>query len=280
MSLKNFLLSKIFLKNLVLAVVIAIGLIILLLVSLNFYTRHGQARPVPDFTGLNLDEVAQLARKNRLKFVVIDSVYTSNVPRGYIAEQNPQPGFKVKKWRNIILTINAFHPEMVAMPDLVDLPKRQALALIESSGLKMGELRYIPDLSVDVVLRQLLNEREIAAGDSLQKGSVIDLILGKGLSNLRTPVPNLSGMTLEPARNRILGASLNLRTFIYDNTIRSGSDSVKAFVYRQNPEFREDLTLQLGSDIYLWLTIDSAKLPGEPGMMLPDTIPGIELPEL
>ena len=279
MSLKNFLLSKIFLKNLALAVVIAIGLVILLLISLNFYTRHGQARPVPDFTGLNLDEVGMLARKNKLKFAIIDSVYTSNVPRGYIAEQNPRPGFKVKKWRNIILTINAFHPEMVAMPDLVDLPKRQALALIESSGLKMGELRYIPDLSVDVVIRQLLNEREITAGDSLQKGSVIDLVLGKGLSNLRTPVPNLSGMTLEPARNRILGASLNLRTFIYDNTIRSGSDSIKAFVYRQNPEFREELTLQLGSDIYLWLTIDSAKLPGESEIMVPDTIPGAELPE-
>jgi len=36
--------------------------------------------------------------------------------------------------------------------------------------------------------------------DSLQKGSVIDLVLGKGLSNQRTSIPYLLGMKLEPAK--------------------------------------------------------------------------------
>jgi len=273
MGLKKFLLSKLFLKQLVLAFLFLAAIVILLLIWLNFYTRHGQARPVPDFMGLDIEQAEQLARKNKMRYVIIDSVYTAAVPRGSIADQNPKPGFRVKKWRNINLTINAFNPEMVAMPNLIDLPKRQALALIESAGLTMGELRYIPDLSIDVVLQQLYNGRNVAGGDSLQKGSVIDLVLGKGLSNQRTPVPNLIGMNLEPARNRILAASLNLRTFIYDNTIFSGNDSLRAFVYRQTPEFREELTLQLGSDVYLWLTIDSAKLPAEDEYSLTDTIP-------
>jgi eukaryotic-like serine/threonine-protein kinase len=273
MGLKKFLLSKLFLKQLVLAFLFLAAIVILLLIWLNFYTRHGQARPVPDFMGLDIEQAEQLARKNKMRYVIIDSVYTATVPRGSIADQNPKPGFRVKKWRNINLTINAFNPEMVAMPNLIDLPKRQALALIESAGLTMGELRYIPDLSIDVVLQQLYNGRNVAGGDSLQKGSVIDLVLGKGLSNQRTPVPNLIGMNLEPARNRILAASLNLRTFIYDNTISSGNDSLRAFVYRQTPEFRDELTLQLGSDVYLWLTIDSAKLPAEDEYSLTDTIP-------
>lgn len=277
MSLKNFLLSKLFLKQLLLAILVIALIIILLLIWLNFYTRHGQARPVPDFIGLSMEQAGQLARKNRLKYTVIDSVYTGIVPRGAIAEQNPKPGFRVKKGRNINLTLNAFNPEMTAMPNLIDLPKRQALALIESAGLDIGELRYIPDLSIDVVLKQIHNGREITEGDSLQKGSVIDLVLGKGLSNQRTPVPNLIGMNLDPARNRILGASLNLRTYIYDNSITSASDSIKAFVYRQTPEFRNELTLQLGSDIYLWLTIDSAKLPVENDYFSTDTIPQPEM---
>ena len=125
----------------------------------------------------------------------------------------------------------------------------------------MGQLRYRPDLSIDVVIEQLYNGKKIAEGDSLQKGSVIDLVLGKGLSNQRTPVPDLIGMALEPARNKILISSLNLGTYIYDNTIINGKDSLNAFVYKQNPEYREDASLQLGSAIYLWLTVDSAKLP-------------------
>jgi len=273
MSLKTFILSKLFLKNLGFAIVIIVGAVLLLLIWMNFYTRHGQARPVPNFVGLTMEQTVNLAKKSRLRYQVIDSIYTTAVPLGCIAEQNPKPGFKVKKWRNIVLTINAFHPEMVAMPNLVDLPKRQAILLIESSGLEIGLLKYRPDLSIDVVIDQQYNGKTIHERDSLQKGSVIDLILGKGLSNQRTPVPYLLGMKLDPAKNKILISSLNLGTFVYDNTIKKGADTINAFVYKQNPEFKNDATLQLGSAIYLWLTVDPAKLKTDTTRIVSDTIP-------
>ncbi|MEI6047489.1 MAG: PASTA domain-containing protein [Bacteroidota bacterium] len=278
MSLKNFILSKLFIKHLGYAIVIIVGLVMLLLIWLNFYTRHGQARTVPDFLGLTMEQTATLAKKSRLRYQVIDSVYTSLVPRGCVAKQNPKPGFKVKKRRLIVLTINAFHPEMVAMPDLVDLPKRQAITLIENSGFEMGQLRYRPDLSIDVVIEQLYNGKSIARGDSLQKGSVVDLVLGKGLSNERTPVPYLIGMNLEPARNKILASSLNLATYIYDNTIVNRDDTLNAYVYKQNPEYKEGARLQLGSAIYLWMTVDPAKTSIDSTILIiSDTVPSVSL---
>lgn len=278
MSLKEFFLSRQFLKQLGLAFIIVVGFVLLLLLYLNIYTRHGQARPVPDFFGLTMNETDSLAKKSKMRYQVVDSVFTSFVPRGCIVEQNPKPGFKVKKWRTISLIINAFRPEMVAMPNLVDLPLNQAIANIEGAGLEMGTLSYKPDLSRNMVLNQKHNGKDIIEGDSLQKGSIIDLVLGKGLSNQRTIVPDLIGMTLEPARDRILRASLNLGTFIFDNTILAGEDSLNAFVYKQNPEFNEEATLQLGSSIYLWLTVDSMKLPVDSTLiMLSDTIPGLIL---
>lgn len=273
MSLKDFIFSKTFVKNIGLSIVFVVGAIMILLIWMNFYTRHGQAKPVPDFFGLTMEQTKALAKKNKMRFQVIDSVYTNLVPGGCVAEQTPKPGFKVKKWRNILLTINAFSPEMVAMPNLVDLPKRQALALIESSGLEMGTLRYIPDLAIDIVRKQLHNGKEVHENDSLQKGSVIDLVLGKGLSNQRNPVPDMIGMKLDPARNRILGASFNLGTYTYDNTILTGKDTLNAFVFKQNPEYREDATLQLGSAIYLWLSVDSVKLAVDSTLIISDTIP-------
>ena len=273
MSLKNFILSKLFLKNLGYAIVIIVGAVLVLLIWMNFYTRHGQARPVPNFIGLTMDQTVKLAKKSRLRYQVIDSIYTTIVPRGCVAEQNPKPGFKVKKWRNVVLTINAFHPEMAAMPNLIDLPKRQAILLAESSGLEIGLLKYRPDLSIDVVIDQQFNGKNINAGDSLQKGSVIDLVLGKGLSNQRTPVPNLLGMRLDPAKDKILSSSLNLGTFEYDNTIRKEADTIHAFVYKQNQEFKNDSTLQLGYPIYLCLTVDSAKLKVDSTRFVSDTIP-------
>jgi eukaryotic-like serine/threonine-protein kinase len=275
MTLKDFILSKIFLKNLGFAAVIVVGLIMLVLIWLNFYTRHGQSRAVPDFKGLTMEQAEKLARKSKVRYQVIDSVYTSEVPRGCVAEQNPRAGFRIKKWRNIMLTINAFNPEMVAVPNLVNLPRRQAIALIESSGLELGTYRYIPDISLDVVLRQLYNGREIHEGDSIQKGSVIDLVLGKGLSNQRTSVPDLIGLNLRDAKDRIMSASLTLVTSIFDGTVTTGKDSTTAFVYKQNPEYSPDATLQLGSSMYLWLTTDSTKLQADTAKVVTDELTDI-----
>jgi eukaryotic-like serine/threonine-protein kinase len=260
MSLKDFLLSKVFLRSLVLAVMIGIGILIVLLIWLNFYTRHGQARPVPDFTGLTVEQASDLAEENKLRYQIIDSVYTTAVERGAVAEQNPKPGFKVKKKRNIMLTINAFKPEMVAVPNLIDMSLRQASKVLESSGLELGQRTYKPDLSINFVIEQHYRGRRINPGDSIQKGSVIDIVVGKGLSNERTNIPQLVGMKLDPAKNRIMESSLVLGTFIYDKTIRTGADSAKAFVYKQNPEYRDGSSVPIGSDIYLWLTTDSAMI--------------------
>ena len=245
----------------------------ILLLGLNIYTRHGQARPVPNFVGLTMDQTIKLAKQSKLRYQIIDSIYSTEVQRGCIAEQNPKPGFKVKKWRNIILTINAFHPEMVAMPNLINLPKRQAILIAESSGLEIGLLKYRPDLSTDMVIDQEYNGKKIIDGDSIQKGSVVDLVLGKGLSDQRTPVPDLMGMKLNPSKNKILASSLNLGTYVYDNTIRKNADSLNAFVYKQNPEYKEDATLKLGSSIYLWLTVDLTKLHTTPDIINADSIP-------
>ncbi len=81
-------------------------------------------------------------------------------------------------------------------------------------------------------------------------------------------------MNIESARNKIMGASLTLVTSIFDNTVITGQDSADAFVYKQNPDFSVDATLQLGSSIYLWLTVDSAKLPVDSTMVITDTLPG------
>ncbi len=274
MSLKDFFLSKIFLKNIGLAAIIMIVAITILLLWLNIYTRHGQAKPVPDFVGLTVQETDALAKKSKMKYQIIDSVFTTLVQRGCVAEQNPKPGFKVKKWRSISLTINAFRPEMVAIPDLINLPLRQANSLIESSGLVIGKKSYKPDLSIDVVLNQLHNGKEIIPGDSLVKGSIVDLVLGKGYSNQTTSVPDLLGMTLEGATDRINGTSLNLGAYNFDSSITTTEDSLKAFVYMQKPEFTEDATIQYGRFMYLWLTLDSLKLPVDSTMVVAaDSIP-------
>lgn len=272
MSLKEFLSSRIFLKHLGLAFAFLAASVFVVLIWLSLYTRHGQSRPVPDFSGMTVEQAEDLAYENKLRFQIIDSVYTSVVPKGTIAEQSPLAGFKVKKWRNVVATINAVGPEMITMPNLIDLPVRQASRMLESAGLQMGERIYKPDLSINVVIDQFHKGKRISPGESIQKGSVIDITLGKGLSNERTDIPFLVGLGLDPAKNRIIEASLNLGTYIYDNTIKNREDSINAIVFRQNPEYRRGASLPLGSDMYLWLTVDPDKIKADTSFSVTDTL--------
>jgi beta-lactam-binding protein with PASTA domain len=265
MSVREFLKSRVFWRQVGLAIVIGVAIVIVLIIWLNIYTHHGQSRPTPEVRGLTIKEARKVAENNRMRFQIIDSVYTSFVPRGCVAEQMPLPGHRVKKGRTLKVTINAFNPEMVAVPDLVGLPRRQALSIIESAGLQVGQLSYVPDLTVDFVLKQTIHGREVSPGDSVQKGMVIDLVLGRGLSSQRTPIPHLTGLTLEQSRREILGSSLNLGAYVYDATVVNGEDSLNAFVYKQNPEYYPDATVQLGSAVYIWLTTDTLKIQ-------PDTV--------
>ena len=273
MSLKNYLISKDFFKNLGLAIAIATAILLITLLWLSVFTRHGQARPVPDFYGMSVEDAHITARRKKVQIIVIDSVYTNIVPRGCVVEQHPQPGFKVKKNRRVNLTINAFNPEMVVVPNLVGLSARQAYAIIEGAGLEAGNPIYRPDLTIDFVLDQLYHNHTINPGDSIQKGSEITLVLGKGLSNRRTPVPNLIGKNYQDAKSSILGASLALGTYNFDKSVQTQEDSLSAFVFKQNPEYSEEATLQLGSAVIIWLTMDSTRLPVDSTLIqLSDTL--------
>jgi hypothetical protein len=107
MSIRDFLKSRLFWKQIGLALVIGVAILIILIIWLNIYTRHGQSRPTPEVRGLSIKEAKAVASKNRMRFQVIDSVYTAFVPRGCVAEQI-LPGHRVRERRMIKVTINAF----------------------------------------------------------------------------------------------------------------------------------------------------------------------------
>jgi len=266
MKFLSFLISKVFLKNLSRAILIAVVVIFGSLLFLHIYTGHGRVRQVPDFKGMSPEEVEKAAKKHKLQFVIIDSIYSQQVEKGHVVLQHPEAGFNVKKNRKIFLTINAVKPEMVKVPNVVGLSLRQAKSLLQTSGLIIGKLSFVPDLARNNVLKQKNNGIEIEEGDSLKKNAVIDLVLGKGLSNQKTPVPDLVSLHLEIAKQKIMGSSLNLGAYTFDETIENEEDSITAFIWKQNPEYAEDYRIPLGSSVYIWLTVDSTKLPQ------PDTI--------
>lgn len=242
--------------HLIFAMLLIIFFILMLSIILKIYTFHDREIILPDFRGSHIDKVNEKIEKLKLRSYVFDSTYVKNTEPGIIVDQHPKPGSKVKKRRKIYFTINAHKPQKVIMPDVVQLPLKQAIAILQRNGLEIGRVIYEPDISINMVLDQRVGGRRISPGESIYKGTNIDLVVGMGLSGEKGNIPNLIGLTLDEAKLIAAENYFTIGAIIYDNKCLEINKN-KAIIYKQKPEHNNDSNLPLGSGIDVWLTCDS-----------------------
>jgi beta-lactam-binding protein with PASTA domain len=257
----RFLISKLFLINLLRVLGIFLVIVLLIFTWLRFYTRHYQGISVPDYFGMSVDQADKISKEKKLRFAVADSVYVTSAKKGTILDQSPPPGFKVKKNRTIFLTMNAINPEKVMVPNITGTSMREAKAVLEMRGLVIGRIYYVPDIAMNYVLKQQIKGKEIREGTLIAKGSKIDLVLGRGQSNQTIEVPSLVGMRLYEAEQKLINSNLNTGAIIYDNSVLSSVDSMSARIFKQRPDINS-YGINLGSPVDIWLTIAVSKIPG------------------
>ena len=189
MKLIQFLKSKTFIKHIVLSVIVTIIITLIILKFLSFYTHHGEFYTVPDLTGKSFNEIIESDLTDNFVFIVTDSVHDASKPKGSIIAQDPYPETKVKRNRKVYLTVVAVLPEQVAMPNLIDLSQRQAVAMLETYGLKTAPFEYSLSDYKNAVLDQKYRGAHIEPGLMINKGSLITLVLGKNKNDFDNETP-------------------------------------------------------------------------------------------
>lgn len=170
---KKFPGNNIFL-NLIAIGIVAVLLLVVTLLFLNVYTRHGHNVVVPELQGLQAEEAEAILKSKGLTVQVIDSIFKVGAVPGSIIEQTPKPGNNVKEGRSIYLTIYAYNPQQISVPELVDFSSRQAVALLNSIGFNEITIEEVPAeysglvLSVEYKGRRLLPDEQIPAGSPLR----------------------------------------------------------------------------------------------------------------
>src|SRR4030095_4416135 len=231
----QFLKSKAFWINLLIAVVFLGTSFGFTYKWLNSYTRHGSSVSVPDLRGMQMSKLDAFLKQKNLRYKISDStIFDLSKPPGTIIEQDPQPNEKVKEQRTIYLSVTKITPPGVKIPDLEDNSLRQAEAILRSHGLIRGQLIYQPDLAKNAVLEMQINGRTVKKGEEVIKGTVIDLVLGDGFGNTKVSVPQLFSLSLDEALFVLNASSLNVGSVVLDGTVK---DSSKARVYKQFPVY-------------------------------------------
>jgi eukaryotic-like serine/threonine-protein kinase len=254
----DFLRSKSFPVQLAIILIMVALLLLGTYKWLNGYTNHGETVNVPDMKGRKYKDIEKFIEGKSIRVAVSDStVFMLDKPPGIIVEQDPAPGEKVKENRTVYLTITRTVPPQVKLPNLVDVSKRQAEAILASFGLKIGKVTFKPDLAKDAVLAVQRNGVDLKPGQELSKGSTVDLVLGDGLGNTKVQVPALVGLTLDEALFVLQGSSLNTGALIFDESVR---DSSMAVVYRQVPAVSSGAIIKQGESVDLYFTQSPNKL--------------------
>lgn len=256
-----FLKSRTFLFNIIAMILLFFAFVFGVRAFLDSYTLHGESITVPDLKGGDMEAAEKSLEKRNLNIILRDSLHVEDAEPGSIIEQNPTPGKKVKKGRNIYVTIQTEQPEDVAVPDLKDRSRRQALSILESVGLRVKEFHFEPDICVDCVLEQHYKGGSIEPGTRIPKGAALELTLGAGQGENMTQVPKLIGRTIEGAEKRLLEATLDLGSVNYEEgCCPTSEDSANARVYRQSPSPTSENRVRAGGSVDVWLSTDEERV--------------------
>lgn len=170
--------------HILLAAVGTFVVILLILLLLRVFTRHGREFEMPSFIGQNAQELTQRGKSEGFVFEVSDNLYENGKEAGTVLKQDPAPGEKVKKGRKVYLTVAAAEPPTIKMPELHDISLRQAQLILDSQGLLLDKVIEKPSPYENAVLDVLYRGHSIFAGTEIKMGEKITLVIGKDISDL------------------------------------------------------------------------------------------------
>ncbi len=168
--------------NILYIILTAIVLGWLAMVFLDFWTDHGDERSVPNVRGLSYIQAQQVLKEASLAVEITDSVYDSSYGPGTVIEQSPHLGAKVKPGRIVYLTIVAFSPKTVTVPDISNVSLRQAQSIFEGLGIKEIKVVEVDSEYEGLLLSAKFNGLPLSAGARIPVNAVITLEVGRGLS--------------------------------------------------------------------------------------------------
>jgi len=162
---------------------------------------------VPNVVGKNVEVAKAILTEKNLRYS-ISEVFNDKVPVGNVISQNPEAGATVKEQRQIMLIVSK-GGEIIAVPDVRGLNRREAELQITNNGLVVGIVseEYSNDVPAEHVINQ--NPRPPA---QVTKGTAIDLAVSKGPAPKRLTLPDFRGTPLDTVSSQLESLNLKLGT--------------------------------------------------------------------
>jgi len=218
-----------------------IGFVVLALmdrVVMPLYVKHGQSIQLPDVREMPFDQAKQLLRSEGFEPVKEDTKFNPEYQAKTVIDQQPQPLSPVKTGRRVYLTIST-REKFVEMPSLIGKTIRGAKLELNRVGVEVDTLyqTYSDTFPEGVISAQSVKEHGM-----IRMGSSVTLTVSKGRDPNEFIVPEVTGISLQDARERIREAGLSVGEIRYVQnqdlvpyTILKQSVEAGSTLYEQRP---------------------------------------------
>lgn len=255
----NFFTSKAFWINLLAIVLFWIVLIWGTIRYLNAYTSFGEKIEVPTLINNNVKDLPQLLQGYPLRYEIVDSIYNPNLIEGTVIYQEPKPtdssGLFVKSDRLIKLRVSK-QTRLVEVPLVVNRSRRYAETALKIQGFRT-KTNFVPSIEEQgSVIRQIYKGKPVQRGTKLPINSLIEIEVGMISGNELVLVPNLKGLTIKEAKERLSNTN-GLKVFAVCNDCLNSADSLNARVINQNPTAMDSSKVVAGSTITVFASTDN-----------------------
>lgn len=204
------------------------------------FAIQGRQVEMPNLVGKKADEAQAALQKLDLGMKVDDRVY-SNKPVDTVVRQSPPPGIHVKigQRAHVVVSLGG---QKVTIPALQQRSVRAARIELLRGGMQIGEQTdvYLPGYPEDTVIQQTP-----APGTSDAMGPHVDLLVSLGSRPVAYVMPDLRGLTLLEAQQRLAAGGLKLGKISVQETPGALPGTVTAQAPAQGSRVEPGATIEL-----------------------------------
>jgi beta-lactam-binding protein with PASTA domain len=163
---------------------------------------------VPDLSGMTVHEASTAAIARNLDLAIDNRFYSTTVPAGRILTQSPKPGEIVRRGWQVRVT-ESLGPQIVAIPNVVGEPIRQATMDMRRQSLDLGTIARI----------EAPGDPDMVLAQTPQPGAGVDqkrihLLVADTADTLATSfvLPSFVGMSYAQANHAAISLGLRVAT--------------------------------------------------------------------
>ena len=238
---------------------IAAGVVIVLTIGglyayLHIYTDHSEHVEVPDVKGISIESAGDMLSEVGLNYVLIDSVYSPKGIGGSILEQNPPALARVKRNRDIYLTIYRSTAPTEELKVKEGMAEGVAEIILKNKGIRFEKTYESNQVLAGLVVKVKKDKETLKPNSRIMRGEKVTLVVGKG-SEEKVGIPSLKGLSLDSAEKVLQQARLTLGYPFYEGELFTLEDSMQCTVQGQAPNPTSGKKVLVGTPIDLYLKI-------------------------